>query len=155
MGGEVKWNDDTKTIAITCATGREISERDQAILKKINEIKTKLKLGLTKEEVGALFTEKFEIAQNSDSDNGSDSYWKYEYFKVPGYNREDYFPDHADHAIDHEVLINKKIGAYLYIEWKNNKLYMYSISYVNPKDNQAYLFAVQPDGSTADDPVNN
>nr|WP_243767801.1 stalk domain-containing protein [Paenibacillus agricola] len=160
-GGQVQWNDATKTIAITSASGTEVavptagevSERDQIVIEKMNEIKKKLNLGITKEEVQALFIEKFETAHNSDSEDGSDSYWKYEYFKVSGYNREDYFPDHADHAIDHDGLINKKIGAYLYIEWKNNKLYMYSISYVNPKDNQVYLFVMSPDGTVSDRPV--
>ncbi|WP_091170251.1 stalk domain-containing protein [Paenibacillus sp. 1_12] len=154
-GGQVQWNEATKTITITSASGNEGagSERDQMIIEEMNEIKDKLKLGLTKEEVQALFIEKFEIAHNSDSEDGSDSYWKYEYFKVSGYNREDYFPDHADYAIDHDGLINKKIGAYLYMEWKDNKLYMYSISYVNPKDNQVYIFVMSPDGTISDSPV--
>nr|WP_275900644.1 stalk domain-containing protein [Paenibacillus periandrae] len=151
MGGELKWDDRTQTISIT--TDGSISEKDQAILEKINEIKSKLKLGLTKNEVSALFTEKFESAQNSDSENGSDSYWKYEYLKVPDYNREDHFPDHADHVIDQQALLNKKIGAYIYIEWRDNKLHMYSISYVNPKDKHVYLYSLSPDGSTSDDRV--
>jgi hypothetical protein len=52
------------------------------------------------------------------------------------------------------ALINKQIGAFLYIEWKNNKLYMYSISYVNPTDNQIYLFVMNLDGTISDTPVN-
>ncbi|MNC21550.1 hypothetical protein D3C75_695330 [compost metagenome] len=110
-------------------------------------------MGLTKEEVQTLFTEKFEIAQNSDSEDGSDAYWKYEYFKVAGYDRQDYFPDHADHVIDYDALVNQQLGAYLYMEWKNNKLYLYSIAYVNPKDNQVHLYVMSHDGSISDRPV--
>jgi hypothetical protein len=160
FGGQVQWNDATKTIAIiTSASGtevavpnaEEVSERDQMIITKINEIKEKLKLGLTKEVVQALYKEKFEIAHdNGDLENGSDSYWKYNFFKDSGYNREEGIPDHV---IDEEGLKNKKIGAYLFMGWKDNKLHMYSISYVNPKDNQVYLFSMSPDGTISDRPV--
>lgn len=150
MGGQVQWNEATKTIAITTATETELID---PIAGKMKEIKNKLKLGLSKEEVHALFSEKFEIAQNSDSENGSDSYWKYEYFKASDYNREDYVPTHADHVIDEEGLINRKIGAFLYIEWKNNELYMYSISYVNPKDNKVYLYILNNDSTISDIPI--
>lgn len=113
------------------------------------EIKKKLKLGLTKEEVQALFNEKFEFAHNSDSENGSDSYWKFEYFKASDYNREDYFSAHDDQ----DGLINRKIGAYLYIEWKNNELYMYSISYVNLEDNKVHLYILNNDATISDIPI--
>ena len=162
MGGQVQWNEDTTTIAITTVTETnaavpivgEVQEKDQKVIDKMKEIKKKLKLGLTKEEVQALFNEKFEIAHNSDSENGSDSYWKYEYFKTSDYNRKDYFPVNDDQSIDHDGLINKKLGAFLYIEWKKNELYMYSISYVNPKDNKVYLYLMKNDGTSSDIPIN-
>lgn len=150
MGGQVQWNEATKTIAITTATDTEVND---LIAEKMKEIKQKLKLGLTKEEVQALFSEKFEEAQNSDSENGSDSYWKYEYFKASDYNREDYIPAHADQVIDEEGLINQKIGAFLYMEWKNNKLYRYTISYVKPKDHKVYLYIMNNDGTISDIPI--
>ncbi|NOU93732.1 copper amine oxidase N-terminal domain-containing protein [Paenibacillus sp. LMG 31456] len=151
-GGKVQWNEATKTIAITSASGSEaaVSERDQLIHNKMNEIKKKLKLGLTKEEAQALFEEKFEIAHdNGDSEDGSDSYWKYNFFKESGYNRGDI----PDHVIDEIGLKDKKIGAYLFIEWKNNQLFLYSIAYVNPKDNRVYLFVMSPDGTISDSPA--
>ncbi|MNR51151.1 hypothetical protein D3C85_1707820 [compost metagenome] len=72
---------------------------------------------------------------------------------MAGYDRQDYFPDHADHVIDNDALVNKQLGAYLYMEWKNNKLYLYSIAYVNPKDNQVHLYVMSHDGSISDKPV--
>ncbi|OAB40370.1 hypothetical protein [Paenibacillus antarcticus] len=151
-GGQVQWNEDTKTIAIISATqtkeaiptNGEVKERDQKIIEKMNEIKKKLKLGLTKEEVQALFNEKFEITHNSDSENGSDSYWKYEYFKATDYQGE------SDTRIDVEGLMERKLGAFLYIEWKKNKLYMYSISYLNPKDHKVHLYMMGYDGKISD-----
>ncbi|NEW04787.1 copper amine oxidase N-terminal domain-containing protein [Paenibacillus sp. SYP-B3998] len=150
VNGQAQWNDDTKTIVITST--REVTERDQMIIKKVNEVKEKLKLGLTQEEVQALFKEKYELAQgNGDLENGSDAYWKYNFFKEPGYSR----PDIPDHIVDEDGLKTKKIGAYLFIGWKNNKTHLYSISYVNPKDNRVYLFVMNPDGTTSDSPVSN
>ncbi|WP_054941613.1 hypothetical protein [Paenibacillus ihuae] len=147
IGGHIHWND-TSTIALS-----SVSATGAAITEKINELQSKLKLGLTKEEVQSLFTEKFEIAHNSDSENGSDSYWKYEYFKVPGYDRPDDLPAHADHVIDYDALVNKQLGAYLYMEWKNNKLSLYSIAYVNSKDNEVHLYVMSHDGTVSDRPV--
>ncbi|WP_310829564.1 hypothetical protein [Paenibacillus pedocola] len=145
--GQIHLND-TSTLAIS-----SVSATGTAVNDKMNELQSKLKLGLTKEEVQALFTEQFEIAYNSDSENGSDSYWKYEYFKVPGYDRTDDLPAHADHVIDYDALVNKQIGAYLYMEWKNNKLILYSIAYVNPKDHEVQLYVMGHDGTASDRPV--
>lgn len=158
LGGHVEWNDASKTIVITSSgetktsipDGEKVSEREQLVTKKINEIKEKLKVGLTKEEVAALFQEKYKIAHdNGDLENGSDSFWKYDFFKEPGYNREDI----PDHVADEEGLQNKKIGASLFIGWKENTLHFYSISYVNPKDRQVYFFGVHSDGTVYDVPV--
>jgi len=130
-------------------TGRE-TERDQLIMKQVHEIKEKLKVGLSQEEVQKLFKEEHEIAHdNGDLENGSDSYWKYSFFKEPGYMRKDI----PDHVIDEEGLKNKKLGAYLFIGWKNNTLHMYSVSYVNPKDNKIYLLVMSPDGKMTDEPL--
>ncbi|UKS29682.1 copper amine oxidase N-terminal domain-containing protein [Paenibacillus sp. HWE-109] len=151
-GGEVQWNEATKSIAITSANGNEatISERERMIIEKINEIKEKLKLGLTKEKVKSLFREQLELADvNGDLENGSDSYWKYNFFKDPNYTGA--LPDHVP---DEEGLKNKKIGANLFIGWKNNELYLYSISYFNPKANKVYMYLLNPDGSTSDSPIN-
>lgn len=147
-GGQVQWNDAATTAPITT-----VSETGVAVTEKTNELKAKLKLGLTKEEVQTLFPETFEIAQNNDSEDGSDSYWIYEYFKVPGYDRQDYFSEDADHVIDYDALMNKQIGAYLYMEWKNNKLILYSIAYVNTRDNQVHLYIMRPDGTVSDEPA--
>lgn len=139
-GGKVTWNEATKTI--------EIVSSDK-VQQKINEVKEKLKLGLTKDEAQALFKEEFEPADDKgDIENGSDSFSKYSFFKEAGYERS--LPDHVP---DEEGLLNKKVGAYLFIGWKENKLHFYSISYVNPSDNQVYLFIMRPDGTTGDSPV--
>lgn len=138
LGGEVRWDNTTNTISITSVTESNGSstERDRMILNKVNELKEKLRLGLTQEEVKSLFMDDYEIANdNGDLENGSDSYWKYSFFKEPGYNRVDI----PDHVIDQEGLKNNKVGVSLFIGWKENKLHMYSIAYVDPKDKQVYL----------------
>ncbi len=117
------------------------------ILNKVNELKEKLRLGLTQEEVKSLFMDDYEIANdNGDLENGSDSYWKYSFFKEPGYNRVDI----PDHVIDQEGLKNNKVGVSLFIGWKENKLHMYSIAYVDPKDKQVYLYVMNPDGTNSE-----
>ncbi|OXM87548.1 stalk domain-containing protein [Paenibacillus rigui] len=153
LGSEIQWDDSTKNISIKTTHGTgDINERDQNINKKVNEIKEKLRLGLTQQEVQGLLADKHENAYNNgDLENGSDSYWKYYLFRDPDYTAKDL----PDHVIDEEGLKNKKIGAYLFIGWKNNKLHLFSISYVNPKDNKIYLFILNPDGTTSENPVSN
>lgn len=151
LGSQIEWNDAAKTIAITTAEGAGTSaERDRLIAGKIDEIKEKLKLGLTQEEVQALFAQPHEPAyDNGDLENGCDAYWKYDFFKEPGYSRQDI----PDHVIDEEGLLSKKIGAYLFIGWKDGKLHLYSISYVNPKDHRVYMYVLHPDGTASEERV--
>lgn len=152
LGGKVEWIEATKTIAITTASGSKTpvpaDERDQLIANKINEVKEKLKLGSTKEEVDALFEEKYETAHNNGDLEIGDSFGKYVFFRESGYHRDDI----PDHVVDEEGLKAKKIGATLFIGWKENKLLFYSISYVNPKDQEVYLYFKDSRG-TSDNPV--
>ncbi|MEC0245278.1 stalk domain-containing protein [Paenibacillus chitinolyticus] len=162
MGGQVQWNNDTKTIVITSVPAKETpvtppqsgqTDRDKQIAQKIAEIKEKLKPGLTREEVAAKLQVKLEDADDyGDSENGSDSFSKVAYFKEAGYERPEGTPDHV---IDYEGLNNKKVGANLFIGWKNDKLHFYSISYVNPADKKVHLFVVGLDGTSDDSPATN
>ncbi|EGL18288.1 stalk domain-containing protein [Paenibacillus sp. HGH0039] len=162
MGGQVQWNNDAKTIAITSVPGKDVpvsppqsgeSDRDKQIAQKIAEIKEKLKPGLSREEVAARLQVKLENAtDNGDVENGSDSFSKVDYFKEAGYERPEGTPDHV---IDYEGLNNKKVGASLFIGWKNDKLHFYSISYVNPADKKVHLFVVGLDGTSEDSPATN
>ncbi|MEI7024218.1 hypothetical protein WBG83_00755 [Paenibacillus sp. y28] len=127
-----------------------VEDREQLVLKKVDEMKGKLKLGLTREEVQAILGAKLEQADdNADLENGSDSYSKYTFFNSSGYDRQDI----PDHVIDEDGLKTNKIGAALFIGWKNQKLHLYSIAYIHPKDKQIHLLLLHPDGKLTDEPI--
>ncbi|MVP01860.1 stalk domain-containing protein [Paenibacillus lutrae] len=156
LDGQVQWNEATKTIAITSsgtnqspAPGSEETERDQQILTRINALKEKLHIGITQDEVRAFIQEEVKIVQdNGDSENGADAFWKYDFFKKAGYHS-----DLPDQIVDEEGLVNHDLGVSLFIAWKDKKLLLYTISYVNPVNNKVYLFAMNPDGTISDGPV--
>ncbi|WP_068775873.1 stalk domain-containing protein [Paenibacillus sp. FJAT-26967] len=156
LDGQVRWNEETKTIAITSSgknqspvPGSAEAERDQQILTQINALKEKLHIGITQDEVRAFVQEELKIADDQgDSENGADAFWKYDFFKKDGYHST--LPDHI---VDEEGLVNRNVGASLFISWKDKQLLLYTISYVNPVNQKVYLFAMHPDGTISDGPV--
>ncbi|WP_088832233.1 hypothetical protein [Paenibacillus tyrfis] len=122
---------------------------DEKISKQVNYIKSSLKLGMTQEEVTSLFGDRFiDVEDNGDLENGGDSFWLYSFFK-----QDDYKSAFPDYVVDKDGLKERKVGADLFIAWKNKKVHLYSVSYVQGSDNQVHQYVVKPDGTIEDRPL--
>ncbi|MEK8128161.1 stalk domain-containing protein [Paenibacillus filicis] len=147
LGATVQWNEPSKTIIIT---NNVIGNKptDKEVSDKVNEIKKILKVGMTQAEVKSLLKESYKIVDdNGDLENGSDSYWKYNYFTAPGYTHDDL----PDHVIDEEGLKARNIGLSLFVGWKKEKIHLFTISYV--RGNDLYLFIMNPDGTYSESKI--
>ncbi|SCW52459.1 hypothetical protein SAMN04487970_101299 [Paenibacillus tianmuensis] len=128
---------------------QEAIASDEKISKQVNYMKSNLKLGMTQEEVRSLLGDKFiDVEDNGDLENGGDSFWLYSFFK-----QDDYKSPFPDYVVDKDGLKERKVGADLFIAWKNKKVHLYSISYVHGSDNQVHQYVIRPDGTKEEGPI--
>ncbi|NGP44977.1 copper amine oxidase N-terminal domain-containing protein [Bacillaceae bacterium SIJ1] len=147
-GGQVEWDEEKKTIVIK-STGIHFSKREENILQKMEDIKRAIAPGMTQEEVReALDVDLQPVSDNGDVEDGSDSFSGANIFAVPGYKS-----DLPGHIIDKEGLLNEQLGIDLFIAWKEGQLNFYSLAYVNPVDDQVYLYILRRNGFEEDRPV--
>ncbi|MCP3776597.1 hypothetical protein NLX71_25460 [Paenibacillus sp. MZ04-78.2] len=126
---------------------QEAIASDEKISKQVNYIKSSLKLGMTQEEVTSLFGDKFiDVEDNGDLENGGDSFWLYRFFK-----QDDYKSPFPDYVVDKDGLKERKVGADLFIAWKNKKIHLYSVSYV--QGTEVHQYVVRPDGTKEEGPI--
>ncbi len=124
---------------------------DSQIKEKVDFIKKNLKLRQTQQEVATILGKDYFIANdNGDIENGSDSFWKYRFYMEKGYTSQ-----LEDHQIDEQGLRSRKVGVELFIGWKEERVYFYSISYVQGKENDLTFYLVNPDGSTSEETTRN
>ncbi|USG65454.1 hypothetical protein NDK47_25670 [Brevibacillus ruminantium] len=122
----------------------ELARRDKEIRKKVEEIKEALRIGLTQEEVLLRIPGEYEpIDDGGDLENGADEFWGRSFFKQPGY-----VPEVPGHVVDEEGLQSGKVGVNLFLAWKEKKLYLYSIQYVQGPGNDVYFYWMRPNGTT-------
>ncbi|MCM3591421.1 hypothetical protein M4D58_12390 [Brevibacillus borstelensis] len=116
---------------------------DEEIQNKVQEIKEALRIGLTQEEVKKRIQAPYNVVDdNGDLENGADEFWNISFFKQEGY-----VPEEPEYVVDETGLKARKVGLNLFIGWKEKKLYMYSIQYVQGEKNDIYFYMMRPNGT--------
>lgn len=122
---------------------KETALRDVNIRQKVDEIKAALRIGLTQAEVLGRIPGVYSVVDDGgDLENGADEHWSISFFRQP-----DYVPEVPGHVIDEEGLESGRVGANLFISWKEKKLYLYSITYVQGPDNEIHFYWMRPNGT--------
>ncbi|HWL23706.1 MAG TPA: hypothetical protein VNR38_08145 [Ureibacillus sp.] len=112
----------------------------------IGLFKSKMKIGITMEQVEAILGESYSIKIPSDTGIPS---WIYELEKSKGYQFINEFG-----LADLEGMKQGKIKAHLSVVWdENNLVKEYSALYLNEHDNRIYEFRVFPNGQSKDNPI--
>ncbi|MGG4499012.1 hypothetical protein [Brevibacillus reuszeri] len=92
----------------------------------VEKIKNEVKIGLTMNEMKELYGSNYIVVNdNGDLENGNDEHWKYRLLGDPNYK-----PTSADHEIDEEGILSGKAGVELFIGWKDEKITLFTISYL-------------------------
>jgi hypothetical protein len=124
---------------------------DQQIRETVASLKGKLKLGMTqvqvKEQIGSDYSV---VDDNGDLENGADEYWSFSYFKKQGY-----VPKDPEYVVDQAGLRSRKVGVKLFLAWKEKRLYLYTISYVQGEQNDVIFYMMNPDGSDREENLTN
>lgn len=121
---------------------QEHSPSDEEIEEKVSLLKRQMKLGLTQEQVKKLVGSDYVVVDdNGDLEDGADEYWNYSFFKQPGY-----VPANPAYVVDQEGLRKRMVGANLFLAWKEKKLYLFTISYVNGDKDEVIFYINNPDG---------
>lgn len=111
--------------------------RDEEVLKKVAEIQSNVKIGLSEEKIRDLFGDDYvQVEHHGDLDEtGFDQYWKYRF-----YQDENYRPSVPDHVMDEDGLRNGMIGFELLIGWKDKRVSLYSIAYTKAPYQDLYFY---------------
>lgn len=113
---------------------------------KIEEIKKKLKLGMTQKEVMERFSEKYTAVEGA---KGNENFWRFDIGADPGYtfSTENKLPD----AIDEKGLLDGTVDTILFVEWDEN-LTVNSFSFYNMLEyGYKYTYRVFPNGTVKED----
>lgn len=129
--------------------------REEEVLQTVARIKDNVTIGSTKQEVAALFGDRYVLVDDQgDLENGCDEFWLYRFF-----TEEDYQSSVPDHVIDQEGIRSGKVGAAFFIGWKDERVYLYTIAYLQGPNRNLHVYSnvngtraeeiLNPDGSMA------
>lgn len=92
----------------------------------VEKMKNEVKIGLTMDEIKGLYGVNYILVNdNGDLENGNDEHWKYRLLGDANYK-----PTSPDHVIDEEGILSGKAGVELFIGWKNEKITLFTITYL-------------------------
>lgn len=117
-------------------------EKDQLVKEKVEFIEKAFKIGLSKEAAKEIFGSEFTVIENSDAEDGTKTYWTYQYLVKPGTISD----LDQDFMVDFPNLINQKIGVLFSIGWSpENKALKMSIFYT--QEGRVMIKTLRPDGT--------
>lgn len=103
---------------------QSISAND--VINEVEKIKNEVKIGLTMNEIKQLYGSNYRLVNdNGDLENGNDEHWTYRFLGDVNYK-----PAGPDHMIDEEGMLSGKAGVELFIGWKNEKITLFTITYL-------------------------
>ncbi|WP_035300794.1 hypothetical protein [Brevibacillus thermoruber] len=128
--------------------------REEDVLQTVARIKANVKIGSSKQEVASLFGDRYVLVDDQgDLENGCEEFWLYRFF-----TEEDYQPSVPDHVIDEEGIRSGKVGAAFFIGWKDERVYLYTIAYLQGPNHDLHFYSnvngtiedeiMNPDGTT-------
>lgn len=119
---------------------------DQAIMQKVQELKSVLHIDLPQDRVTELLSTPDHVASENggSGDDGADEYWEYSLFSKMGYVSS----PKSMIMIDEEGLLNRDTGISVNIGWEDKKLLWYSLIYPQGKD--LYLYKMNSNGTVSE-----
>ncbi|MEJ8544214.1 hypothetical protein [Brevibacillus borstelensis] len=130
-------------------TQQQSGPSDEEIRQKVQEIKEALRIGLTQEEVRKRINSTHSVVDdNGDLESGADEFWNISFFKQDGY-----VPEEPEYVVDEQGLKARKVGLNLFIGWKEKKLYLYSIQYVQGEKNDIHFYMMRPNGTISSENI--
>lgn len=120
--------------------GQDQGQAKQPEQKEVSEIKEKLQIGQSQEEVKALLGEGFIELTSAEEHK---PLWRYDIGAQAGYK-----PDEAEDFVDIDGLKEGKLEIQVFVTWsEENKAESITVYYLNPDENKVYEYRVFPDGT--------